>query len=89
MRGTALRGAARAEYMRDAHIAAKGDLTWKERNAAANEYWAQVDAQLVRDLDEAKRVLSHKPMKRKRVVEVARPRPATAMSKAFEKARRR
>lgn len=99
VRGSPLKGEARAKYMREtqgrwmaernAFIAAKGNLSWKERNVAANEYWQQVDAQLARDLGEAKRVLEHKPMKRKRVVKVVRPKPVTALSKAFDKAKKR
>ena len=34
---------------RDVYVAAKGKLTWKETNAARNEFWAIID----RNLDEA------------------------------------
>lgn len=97
MRGSPLKGAAKSKYMREtqsrwmaernAFIAAKGELSWKERNTAANEFWANVDAQLERDLKEAKAVLDRPPVKRKRVVAVARPRPNTAMARAFSKAK--
>lgn len=99
VRGAPLKGATKTKYMRDtqgrwmaernAYIAAKGNLSWKERNQAANEFWANVDAQLAKDLAEAKRVLEHPPVKRKRVVEVDRPRPVTALAKAFAKAKRK
>lgn len=34
---------------REAYIEAKGDLTWKDRNAAAQEFWERID----RNLDQA------------------------------------
>lgn len=98
VRGTKLRGAAKKKYMDDTHarwmrernafIAKKGDLSWKERNDAANEFWAQVDAQLAKDLAEAKSVLDRPPVKRKQVVKVEKPVPNTAMAKAFSKAKK-
>lgn len=96
VRGTPLKGAAKTKYMnetqarwmkeRAAFIAQKGDLTWKQRNDAANEFWAHVDAQLEHDLVEAKQVLDKPPMKRKQVVKVEKPVPNTAMGKAFVQA---
>lgn len=99
MRGTPLKGAARAKYMKETQarwmaervkfVAAKGELSWKERNEAANAYWHQVDTQLEHDLAEARRVLDRPPMKRqRRVVEVPKPKPNTTMAKAFESAKR-
>ncbi len=78
---------ARWMHERNQYIAKKGSLTWKERNQAANEFWATVDAQLSKDLEEARKVLDRPPVKRKRVVAVERPKPVTAMSKALEKAK--
>jgi len=71
---------------RNEFIASKGNLTWKERNEAANEYWRRVDDKLEKDLAEAKAVLDRPPAKRKRLVQVEHPKPVTALSKAFQKA---
>ncbi len=96
VRGSPLTGDARVKYKaavqqrwmheRNAFIAKRGDLSWKERNEAANEFWSQVDAQLQKDTAEAQQVLERPPVKRKRVVEIKK--PVTALSKAFEKAKR-
>lgn len=98
VRGSNLRGDSKAKYMRDvqarwlkerqAYVASKGSLSWKQRNDAAGEFWRKVDERLERDLAEAKQVLDRPPVKRKRVVTVDRPPPNTAMAKAFGKARR-
>lgn len=99
VRGSRLTGDKRLAYKkamqerwmneRNAFIAKKGNLSWKERNEAANEFWARVDAQLNSDLAEAQRVLDRPPVKRKRVVEIDRPKPVTALSKAMDKAKRK
>lgn len=96
VRGAPLRGEIRAWYKKDLQqrwmrernefIAKKGNLSWKQRNEAAGEYWAKVDAQLLRDLAEAQAVLDRPPVKRKRVVKVAKPQRNTAMQKAFDQA---
>ena len=98
VRGTPLKGAAKMKYMREtqarwmaerqAHIKSKGTLSWKERNQVANQFWESVDAQLARDLAEAKQILDRPPMKRRRVVKVDHPKPVTTLSKAFERAKR-
>lgn len=86
VRGVSLKGDARKKYMvtlqakwmrdRNEFIAAKGELSWKERNNAANEFWRKVDDQLEHDLSEARKVLDRPPVKRKRVVEVPqKPKP--------------
>lgn len=51
--GVKLEGAARVKFMgdlqarwrkaRDQHVDAKGDISWKERNDAAQEFWAKID----------------------------------------------
>ena len=99
VRGSALKGEARMKYMagvqakwmqeRNAFIAAKGNLSWKQRNEAASEFWQRVDQRLSHDLEEAKRVLDRPPVKRKRVVEIPHEKPVTALSKAMEKAKGR
>lgn len=99
VRGSPLRGEVRARYKKDLQqrwmrernefIARKGNLSWKQRNEAAGEYWAKVDAQLLRDLAEAQAVLDRPPVKRKRVVKVDNPKPVTALSRAMEKAKRK
>jgi hypothetical protein len=96
VRGSKLKGDAKKKYMHDTQamwmsernrfIASKGNLTWKERNAAANEYWAQVDERLDKDLAEARQVLEHKPVKRRRVVRVERSQLPTTLSRAFARA---
>lgn len=95
VRGSKLKGDAKKKYMHDTHatwmsernrfIANKGNLSWKERNAAANEYWRQVDERLENDLSEARAVLDHKPVRRRRVVVVDRRRDTT-MARAFARA---
>lgn len=99
VRGSPLEGDARERYKlatqsrwmkeRNEYIAKKGDLSWKERNTAANEFWAKLDVRLEHELEEAKKVLDHPPVKRKRTVTVEHPKPVTALSKAMDKARRR
>lgn len=99
VRGSPVSGAARKKYMldtqakwmaeRNAFIKAKGNLSWKQRNDAANEFWLLVDARLEHDLKEAQAVLDRPPVKRKRVVKIERPLPNTAMAKAFTKAKSR
>lgn len=99
VRGSPVSGQARSKYMRttqnkwmaerNAFIKAKGNLSWKERNEAANEFWRTVDERLERDLLEAQRVLDRPPVKRKRVVQMEKPVPNTAMAKAFKQAKRR
>ena len=96
VRGATIRGEARRKYMldiqsmwmkeRNAFIAAKGELNWKQRNESAGEFWQQVDAKLASDLAEAKSLLDRPPMKHKRVAEVSPPKPkvVTVKSKAFE-----
>lgn len=97
VRGASLKGDARKKYMfalqakwmheRNEFIATKGDLSWKERNEAANLFWRQLDTKLEHDLAEARVVLDKPPLKRKRKVELAPARkPVTALSKAFDKA---
>lgn len=98
VRGVPLRGGARTKYMHDVqvrwmnqradYIRSQGELTWKARNEAAARFWMQVDERLEHDLAEATAVLGRPPMKRKRVVVVDHPKPVTALSRAFEKARR-
>lgn len=76
VRGVPLRGEQRKVYMRDvqtkwmkdrnAFIAAKGDLSWKDRNEAAGEFWRQLDAQLAKDLEEAQHLSDKPPMKPRR-----------------------
>jgi predicted polyphosphate/ATP-dependent NAD kinase len=43
--------AARAEF-----IGAKGQLSWKQRNAASGEFWQMIDEKLDQNLREARRV---------------------------------
>lgn len=60
-----LRGAARIQYIeglndrwrraRAQFIKAKGDLDWRGRNEAANEFWATVDRQLDENLRDARK----------------------------------
>lgn len=95
VRGAPINGDARKKYMhgvqvkwmaqRNAFVKSKGNLSWKARNAAANEFWQQLDAQLERDLVEAQAVLDKPPGHRKRVVQVA-PEKTTALSLALKKA---
>lgn len=73
---------------RAAFIAAKGDISWSEKNDASQEFWAKIDAQLDVDLDEARKVLDRAPIKRKRVVTVEKPLPKTALSVAFTNAKK-
>ena len=68
VRGAPLKGAAKSKYMagvqskwmqeRNAFIAAKGNLTWKQRNEAASAFWQQVDGKLEADLAESQKSLS-------------------------------
>lgn len=98
MRGRPLDTMARQKYMREtqamwmaernAFIKSKGNLNWKQRNEAANEFWRQLDEKLEHDLAEAQTVLDKPPVKRKRVVVVEKPVPNTAMAKAFKQAKR-
>lgn len=63
MTGHTLTGADRARYVsdlqrrwkeaRDADIAARGELTWKQRNDAANQFWDTVDRRLDKNLSDA------------------------------------
>lgn len=63
--GHVLKGAERTRYTselqqrwkvaRDEEIAAKGDLTWKERNDAANTFWEGLDMRLDKNLADARR----------------------------------
>ncbi|MDI3307511.1 MAG: hypothetical protein QJR07_10450 [Acetobacteraceae bacterium] len=48
---------ARWRKERDAFIRAKGELSWEERNNAANEFWSQVDAKLEINLRDARQRL--------------------------------
>lgn len=99
VRGAPVKGEARRKYMatmqtkwmveRNAFIKSKGNLSWKQRNEAANEFWRQVDVRLEKDLAEARAVLERPPVKRKRVVTVEKPLPNTAMAKAFKQAKRK
>lgn len=78
VRGVAMKPAEKKRYReamqsgwmakRDAFIAAKGVLSWKDRNAATQEFWASIDAELDRSLVEAQAVLNHAPVKRSRRV---------------------
>lgn len=98
VRGARLTGDKRAAYKkatqerwmneRNAFITGKGNLSWKERNEAANEFWSLVDQRLNKDIAEAQAVLDRPPVKRKRTVQVAQPK-VTALSKAFAKAKKR
>jgi hypothetical protein len=40
---------------KDEFIASKGDLDWKGRNAATNEFWDMIDRQLDQNLRDARR----------------------------------
>lgn len=46
---------ARWRRARDKFIADKGDLDWKARNDAANEFWEMIDRQLDQNLADARR----------------------------------
>jgi len=62
--GAPVTGKARAAFVKDllkrwakergAFIRAKGELSWADRNAAANEFWAEVDAKLDKNIEEAR-----------------------------------
>lgn len=41
---------------RDKYVASKGDLSWKERNAAVREFWDRVDAALDMNIRDARKV---------------------------------
>lgn len=63
--GHVLRGSARIAYIeglqnrwaeaKAEYIKSKGDLTWSERNAAAAEFWAQIDETLDANLKAARK----------------------------------
>lgn len=44
---------ARWKVARDQSIAAKGELSWKERNEAAQEFWEMIDRQLDENVSDA------------------------------------
>lgn len=60
-----IRGAGRLTFLqglrdrwareRASFIRRKGDLTWKERNAAAGEFWAMIDRKLEINIEDARR----------------------------------
>lgn len=60
-----IRGARRMQFLSDLrtrwgkarteHIAAKGELSWHERNVAANEFWDMIDRQLDVNVQDARR----------------------------------
>lgn len=65
VKGVTLKGKPKSQYLaelrgrwrkaRDEFIAAKGELSWKQRNDAANEFWDTIDRQLDANLREARR----------------------------------
>lgn len=68
----------RAEWAKrkQAFVSAKGDLDWKGRNAATQEFWGHVDTELTTMLDEARRVMELPHQRKRRVVRVDPKPPA-------------